>query len=272
VSRSTTGSRPVPSWLITHSFTERDAGVLKSGKEAEVFLVERVSPEGTCLLAHKRYRPRYPGVGELRELGFSKGTIYRADKVYRGGWNLNRRDRLAVDGGSRFGHKLAAATWPANELAMLQRVWSAGASVPYPVDRTDDGLLMEFIGDREQAAPRLVSAHLSDSELASARGQMLESLAAMCAAGVVHGDLSPYNILWWKGRLVLIDFPQAIDATTNPHAPTLLQRDVANVCGWFDRQRIAIDVDELYGELLGVLFGVGFGVGDAGVAHEPVMS
>jgi RIO kinase 1 len=280
VSRTATGSRPVPSWLISHSFDDRDAGVLKSGKEAEVFLVERTSADGSCLLAHKRYRPRYPSIGELRELGFSKGTIYRADKVYRLGWNLNRRDRLAVDGGSRFGHQLAASMWPANELAMLQRSWAAGASVPYPVDRTDDGLLMEFIGDREQAAPRLVSAHLTAAELASARDQAIDSLAAMSSAGVVHGDLSPYNVLWWKGRLVVIDFPQAVDATSNPESANLLYRDVANLAGWFDRQRVPIDVDVLYGELLGLLFGeavgvgvgAGEGVGGGGSTHDPVMS
>lgn len=268
MSRFATGSRPVPPWLITHSFTERDAGVLKSGKEAEVFLVERVSAEATCLLAHKRYRPRYPKIGELRELGFSKGTIYRADKVYRAGWNLKRRDRLAIDSGSRAGHQMAAAMWPANEMAMLERAWRAGASVPYPVDRTDDGLLMEFIGDREQAAPRLVNAQLSAADIESARDQMVGSLRAMSSAGVVHGDLSPYNVLWWHGRLVIIDFPQAVDATTNVFAPELLQRDVSNVAGWFERQRRPIAENELYGELLGLLFGGGLADGDALVDGE----
>jgi RIO kinase 1 len=162
--------------------------------------------------------------------------------------------------------------WPTNELAMLQRAWAGGASVPYPVDRTSDGLLMEFIGDLSEAAPRLVSAHLSGVDLRSARDQLLDSLAAMSAVGVVHGDLSAYNILWWKGRLVVIDFPQAVDATTNPHAPDLLHRDVANVAAWFDRQRIPIDTDALYGELLGLLFGVGLGVAGSAAVHDPVMS
>jgi len=271
--------------LITHSFHDFDAGVLKSGKEAEVFLVERTSAEGSCLLAHKRYRPRYPGAGELRALGFSKGTIYRADKVYRAGWNLNRRDRLHAESRSRSGSEMAAGMWPANEVAMLRRAWDAGASVPYPVDRTDDGLLMEFIGGRNEAAPRLVNAHLDAHALRSARDQLLDSLAAMSSAHVVHGDLSSYNILWWRGRLVVIDFPQAVDATTNPHAPDLLARDIANVAGWFERQRVPIDVDELYGELLGLLFGgaddgtdgaaVGAKVGGAvgaGRTHSPRMS
>src|SRR6266567_2914126 len=115
LSVSPTGHRPVPSWLITHSYEDRDAGVLKSGKEAEVFLVERTSPDGSCLLVHKRYRPRYPKKGELRELGFSKGTIYRADAVYQAGWSLKQRERKALDQGSRFGESLAARLWPYNE-------------------------------------------------------------------------------------------------------------------------------------------------------------
>ena len=237
MSQFATGSRPVPPWLITHSYTDRDAGVLKSGKEAEVFLVERESADGSCLLAHKRYRPRYPKMGELRELGFSKGTIYRADKVYRAGWNLKQRERRAIDMGSRAGHQMSAQMWPNNELAMLQRAWRAGASVPYPVSRTDDGVLMEFIGERDQAAPRLVNAHLSAADVRSARDQMVHTLRAMSSVAVVHGDLSTYNILWWQGRLVVIDFPQAVDARTNVHAPDLLQRDVNNVAEWFGRQR-----------------------------------
>jgi RIO kinase 1 len=249
------GARAAPAWLISHSFDERDAGVLKSGKEAEVFLIERLAADGSsCLLAHKRYRPRYPGQGELRELGFSKGTIYRADKVYRVGWNLKRRERAAIDGGSRFGHQLAATLWPANEMAMLQRAWNAGAAVPYPVERTADGVLMEFVGDRAQAAPRLAEARLTDAEVESAADQLLASLRAMTAAGVVHGDLSAYNVLWWAGRLVVIDFPQAIDATTNPHAAELLHRDVSNVCDWFARRRHATDAEALFAELLGLLF------------------
>lgn len=247
--------RRAPDWLISHSFEEHPAGTLKSGKEAEVFLVERVSHDGrSCLLAHKRYRPRYPTGGDLRELGFSKGTIYRADKVYRAGWDLKRRERAAIDGGSRFGHQLAARMWPANEISMLGRAWDAGARVPYPIDLTDDGVLMEFVGDRSQAAPRLAEARLSEEEIDSARGQLLDNLRAMTAAGVVHGDLSAYNTLWWEGRVVVIDFPQAVDARTNPHAADLLHRDVVNICGWLAKRRHAVDVGNLYAELLGLLF------------------
>jgi RIO kinase 1 len=246
--------RPDPPWLIDHSFEERQLGVLKSGKEAEVFLVERVSAAGSCLLAHKRFRPRYPKKGELRALGFSKGTIYRHDRVYHEGWNLATRDRRAVKDGTHFGHELMGALWPVNEFAMLRRGWLAGASVPYPVERTADGILMEFIGERQQAAPRLVHARLEPAELASAWVQLADSLRALTRAHVVHGDLSVYNLLWWDGGLVVIDFPQAVDPTMNPAAPDLLHRDVLNVTTWFNRHGFDIDAEAVFADLLGEMF------------------
>ena len=246
--------RPAPAWLIEHSFEERQLGVLKSGKEAEVFLVERVSAQGSCLLAHKRFRPRYPKQGELRELGFSKGTIYRHDRVYHQGWAMGTRDRRAVNQGTRFGHELMGVMWPVNEFAMLQRGWRAGASVPYPVERTEDGLLMEFIGARLQAAPRLVQARLDRAELTSAWTQLIDSLRALTAAKVVHADLSVYNMLWWEGRLVVIDFPQAVDVTMNPAGPDLLHRDLLNVATWFNRHGVSVDPDAVFAELLAEMF------------------
>ena len=247
-------SRPAPAWLIDHSYEDHRLGVLKSGKEAEVFLVERRSPNGSCLLAHKRYRPRYPSAGDLRELGFSKATHYRHDSVYRAGWNLNARDRRAVRAGTDWGHKVKCMVWSMNEITMLERAWSAGASVPYPVERTDAGLLMEFIGDREQAAPRLVDARLENADLASAFEQLVESLLALTRAHVVHADLSVYNLLWWRGRLVIIDFPQAVDVRENVEALDLLQRDVENVCLWFSRRRIDNEPQEIFAQLVADAF------------------
>jgi len=248
--------RHAPEWLIDESFEDRPAGVLKSGKEAEVFLVERQYSTTTRLLAHKRFRPRHPGKGELRELGFSKGTIYRADKVYRAGWNLNARDQRAVDARSAYGDTVIAHGWPANEFAMLSRAWEAGASVPYPIEMTSDGFLMEFIGggvdgdDAPIAAPRLADARPDGADLRSARRQLLDSVAALTRVQVVHADLSVYNLLWWEGRLVVIDFPQAIDATTNPAGPELLHRDLTNVAAWFERRGAPIDVERVFADLV----------------------
>ena len=256
MSLNVTGDPPAPSWLITHSYEDRDAGVLKSGKEAEVFLVERVADDGSShLLAHKRYRPRYPKKGELEALGFSKGTIYRADAVYQAGWALKPRERRALEQGSRFGRELAKSMWPALEFGTLSSAWRAGASVPYPVEQTEDGILMEYIGNRDGAAPRLANAGLSFDQARDARDQLLDSLRALSSERIVHGDLSAYNMLWWQDRLVVIDFPQAVDAFANPHAPDLLHRDLRNVHEWFSRQRAEFDLEEVFVEMVTLLYG-----------------
>ncbi len=135
---------------------------------------------------------------------------------------------------------------------MLERAWASGASVPYPVERTEDGVVMEFIGDADAAAPRLAQAQLSATDLASAWEQLIENLRRLTAAGVVHADLSAYNLLWWQGRLVIIDLPQAVEFTTNTDAPDLLHRDLANVAAWFERRGLAVDLERTFGELIGL--------------------
>jgi len=246
----TTPQRPAPAWPHDEPYEDLPRGTLKSGKEAEIFLVERRFASGPRLVAHKRYRPRYPVKGQLRAEGFANATAYRGDAIYKAGWFLPTRDKKALMGGSRYGHELAGHLWPYQEWTMLRRAWDAGASVPYPVEHTDRGLMMEFIGDESQAAPKLAQARLSTGELASAWEQLLENLRALTAAGLVHADLSAYNLLWWEGRLVVIDLPQAVEFTTNADAYDLLHRDVANVGEWFTRRGLAVDVETVYAELL----------------------
>ena len=246
-------ARRAPSWLLDEPYNEVSLGTLKSGKEAEVFLLERRYASGsTVLLAHKRYRPRRPARGELRELGFNKATQYRHDSTYRAGWFLSSRDRRAVAHKTDHGHDVIDRMWPFQEMTMLTLAWASGAAVPFPVERTEDGVVMEFIGDGSAAAPRLAQAQLSVSEVASAWEQLLASLRALTAAGVVHADLSAYNLLWWHGRVVLIDLPQAVEFTTNVDAPELLHRDLANVAGWFERRGVDVDLETVFGELIGL--------------------
>ncbi len=243
--------RAAPAWLLDESFDERSLGTLKSGKEAEVFLIERRYEGGlTVLLAHKRYRPRRPARGELRELGFAHGTVYHNSSTYYAGWNLASRDRRAVETHTDHGSKVVERMWPIQELAMLELAWASGASVPYPLERTDDGVVMEFIGDADAAAPRLAQARLSAEEVVSAREQLLANLRVLTSAGLVHADLSAYNLLWWQGRLVIIDLPQAVEFITNADAPELLHRDLANVAAWFERRDAPIDVEATFAELL----------------------
>jgi RIO kinase 1 len=250
VHSTTAPSGAVRAWPIGEPYEDVPLGTLKSGKEAEIFLVERRFASGPRLIAHKRYRPRYPTQGQLRAEGFSNSTVYRGDSVYKASWFLRTRDKKAVMGGSRFGHELAARLWPMQEWANLRRAAEAGVAVPHPVEQTDHGLMMAYIGDETQAAPKLAQARLSPDELASAWEQLLMSLRALTAAGLVHADLSAYNLLWWEGRLVVIDMPQAVELVTNSDAYDLLHRDVANVGEWFSRHGLAVDVEAVYAELL----------------------
>jgi RIO kinase 1 len=249
-------------WLIAdpEQYEEYDLGSLKTGKEAEVFLVERVTPDDrSCLLAHKRYRPREVShKGELQELGFQRAATFVNDRAYRDGRSMaNSRDRRAVARKSRHGKRVLRHDWPDTEFAMLQRLAGAGARVPYPVARTADGVLMQYLGTRAMAAPRLVHAGLDRAGARVAAAQLAENLRRMVAEGVVHADLSVYNLLWWDDALWVIDLPQAVDIGTNEHALDFLYRDLVNVAAWFDGRGVAFDAGQLFGELVAVVFGDG---------------
>ena len=171
-------------WLIAdpEPYDEYDLGPLKTGKEAGVFLVERVAPDGrSCLLAHKRYRPRaVTHKGELEELGFQSVASFVNDRAYRDGRSFsNSRDRRAAAKKTRYGKTVLRRDWPDNEFAMLQRLVGASVAVPLPVARTADGVLMQYIGDRTMAAPRLVNAGLDRSRIQYAAAPLVEQLSGV---------------------------------------------------------------------------------------------
>lgn len=246
--------RPTPEWLISDDvdYTDRDLGRVKSGKEAEIFLVERSHHDRSCLLAHKRYRPRtVTHKGELQALGFQRGNSFMNDLAYRDGRKFAKsRDQRAVDRMTKYGKKLVTGKWTGHELEMMQQAWRAGVNVPYPVGPRDDGMLMQFVGDAERAAPRLVEARLGTAEVGRAREQLVENLRRLVGAGFVHADLSAYNLLWWEDDLWMIDFPQTVDVTINPHALEYLHRDLSNVGTWFARQGAEFEVDVVFAELV----------------------
>jgi RIO kinase 1 len=246
--------RPIPDWLITDDFTDAPLGVLKSGKEAEIFVVERTSLDDTrrCLLAHKRYRPKsVKHKGELEALGFTRASSFVNDHAYREGRRFRRsREQRAVERMTDYGKRVLNDKWMGLENDVMTRVWQAGGPVPYPVGFSGDGMLLEYIGDESQAAPTLGSARLTKAELVAASEQLVDGLHVLMEVGIVHADLSAFNLLWWDGRLQFIDFPQAVDLAVNPHGLEFLHRDVHNVAGWFDRHGVAIDADPLFADLV----------------------
>jgi RIO kinase 1 len=237
------GPSPVPDWVITDDAArQHERGIIKSGKEADVHLVERVAGDRFNLLAAKRYR-------DLDERALRKDAKYRA----RLG---DRRVDLAIAQGTRAGLSFRAQLWLETEFDALARLWEAGCAVPYPVQKFGVELMMEYLGDEQEAAPRLVNA-VAELDLDAVRDlyeQLVVALRQMTQVGLVHGDLSPYNLLVWKERLYVIDLPQAVDPIQQPDGLTLLQRDVANLCKWFAARGLDdADPVALYRELLEML-------------------
>lgn len=245
-----------PPWLITDDFTETDLGTLKAGKESEVFLVERNSATGSCLLVHKRYIPLSVTKGVLHDRGFSRARTFTNDAPY---WEDKRmkksahREQRAITKRTSYGRTLLFEMWAAQEYAVMERLWRAGAPVPFPVSCDTDVIVMEYVGDRGRAAPQLVHARLEGADLRSAQRQWFAAMSAMVTEGLVHADLSPYNMLWWKGRLIVIDFPQAVDLLGHPQGFEVLHRDVLNVGTWFVRRGIRLDLEALFAELVAIV-------------------
>ncbi|MGW5239573.1 serine protein kinase RIO [Monashia sp. NPDC004114] len=244
---ATHGPKPRPDWVITDlGAVEADLGVLKTGKEADVHLVRRWvpgAPERDVLMAGKRYRS-------------SKHRMFHRDSGYLEGRRVRKsRETRAIRTRTSFGKELISGLWAFAEFETLVRLWGEGLPVPYPVQMSDDEMLMEFIGTPDgQAAPRLAQARPDPELLPRLYEQLREAMLRLAELGWAHGDLSPYNVLLDgdgdDARLVLIDWPQIVDIIGNPHGPEFLERDARNMCDWFTRRGYAVDDGLLFGDLM----------------------
>lgn len=241
------GPLPRPEWLVTSAAAiDTELGVVKTGKEADLHLIERAvpgapadTPGSAVLLAAKRYR------------GAEHSDFHRSE-IYTDGRGTRRsRDVRAIAKGSTFGRAVARVQWANTEFEALSRLWLLGASVPYPVQVHETEVLMEFIGDGQVAAPRLAQVRASRDELRELFQQVVSFMRILARAGLTHGDLSPYNLLVHHGRVVAIDLPQVVDLIANPSGFDLLHRDCVNLCSWFTRRQLECDAEELFGELVG---------------------
>jgi RIO kinase 1 len=245
--------RPNPDWLVAEPYEDIDLGVLKTGKEAQINLIERIGADGkSCHVARKRYLPReVKEKGTLERMGVQQASAFRHDVEYREGRQFRRtRDRRAVERMSTYGKRLLQDRWTGHEHEIMTRLWQAGMTVPYPLMYGEETLDLEYIGDPDGAAPQLFASRLSDELLVSAFEQLIDGLRIMVGAGVAHGDLSAYNLLWWQDTLWFIDFPQAVDIAANPQGLNFLHQDVSNVCAWFIRRGLAVDPEEVFADLL----------------------
>lgn len=229
------GPQPYPGWVITESgAVDHELGVLKTGKEADVVLLERTVPgdDRSSLLASKRYRP-------AEQMMFHRSADYTASRTTR-----RSRDRRALNRKSTFGREVASMQWATAEFEALKAFYEAGVPVPYPVQIVGREVIMEFIGDGRAAAPRLAETRPGAGELIDLWDQACDSVVRIADLGYTHGDLSAYNIVVRDGRLVVIDLPQIVDLYMNPQGTDFLVRDVENLGSWFTQRgldRYAVD-------------------------------
>ncbi len=219
------GPRPHPKWLVTElAAVDTELGIVKTGKEADVYLIRRGVPGTTwsCLLAAKRYR-------DTRHRLFHRDAGYLEGRRTR-----NVRENRAMANRTAFGKEMIAAQWANAEFAALRQLYTARVPVPYPVQITGTEVLLEFIGDPDgTAAPRLAETRPGEKQLASLWDQLVQAMLTLARHGLAHGDLSPYNLLVHHGRLVMIDLPQVVDVISHPNGQSFLTRDARNVATWF---------------------------------------
>ena len=236
------GPEPRPDWVVTsQAAVDTELGVLKTGKEADVFLLERAvpgDPTQRVVMAAKRYR------GEEHR-SFHRSTAYTEGRKTR-----NSRDARALAKKTAHGRSVAAGQWAWAEWEALRRFWLAGVPVPYPVQVDGTEILMEFVSVDGEAAPRLAQTRPRGDLLRSYFDQLRDAMTALARAGIAHGDLSPYNVLAAGDRLVVIDLPQVVDIVGNPTGMDFLMRDCHNVCRWFVSRGLDVDEHDLFAELL----------------------
>ena len=206
--------------LIDEGLIDTVVRQLMSGKEAMVFVV-RCGDETRCAKVYK----------EATHRSFRQAVDYTENRKVK-----NTRQARAMAKGSRYGRESQEAAWQSAEVDALYRLAAAGMRVPKPYNFHEGVLLMELVTDEHgDAAPRLNDVAFTPEQALAHHASLLTEVVRMLCAGVVHGDLSEFNILLAADGPVIIDLPQAVDAAGNNHAKRMLLRDVENLRDFFGR-------------------------------------
>jgi RIO kinase 1 len=216
-------------------------GKIKAGKEASVYLCRSGVQVHAPLLAAKVYRPRM-----LRNL--KNDQLYRMDRAV-----LDEHGNRILDLGmlkaqhkrSVYGEQIRHHSWIAYEFQSLKTLHTAGADVPQPYEMDENAILMSYIGDEASAAATLNTVSLDPLDVGPLYEQLLRNIGLMLTHGIVHGDLSAYNVLYWQGDITLIDFPQVVSPASHRSAWKIFNRDITRLCEYFTRQGLCIDPDRL---------------------------
>jgi len=204
--------------LIEDGLVDEVLRPLMSGKEAAVYVV-RCGEQLRCAKVYK----------EANKRSFRQAAEYQEGRKVR-----NSRQARAMAKGSRYGRREQEEAWQNAEVAALFRLANAGVRVPKPYDFLDGVLLMEMVADEYgEAAPRLNDVVLEPEQAREYHAFLIRQIVMMLCAGLVHGDLSEFNVLLGPDGPVIIDLPQAVDAAANNHAFRMLERDVGNMAAYF---------------------------------------
>jgi RIO kinase 1 len=224
--------------LVEAGLVDSVSRQLMSGKEAMIYVV-RCGEDIRCAKVYK----------EANQRSFRQSVDYTEGRKVK-----NSRRARAMEKGSRYGRKAKEESWQSAEVDALYRLAAAGVRVPQPYNFIDGVLLMELVTDSEgNAAPRLNDVVPTPEQAREFHRTLIAEVVRMLCAGVVHGDLSEYNVLLGDEGPVIIDLPQAVDAAGNAHARGMLERDVANLTHYFGRFAPEI-LDTEYGKEIWSLY------------------
>lgn len=206
--------------LIENGLIDEVMYSLKSGKEAAVYVV-RCGAETCCAKVYK----------EANQRSFRQSVLYQEGRKVR-----NSRRARAMEKGSSYGRKEQESTWQSAEVTALYRLSEVGVRVPRPYNFIDGVLLMELVTDSDgNPAPRLNDLEMEPEQARTYHNFLIAQIIRMLCDGLIHGDLSEYNVLVGSDGPVIIDLPQAVDAAGNNNARMMLERDVNNMANYFGR-------------------------------------
>ena len=204
--------------LVSEGLVDDVIRQLMSGKEATVYIV-RCGEEIRCAKVYK----------DAKQRSFRKSVSYQEGRKTK-----NSRQARAMEKGTRYGRQMQEEAWQSAEVDALYRLAAAGVRVPQPYICHEGVLLMDLVTDADgHPAPRLNDVELSAEQALEFHAGLLKQVVRMLCAGIIHGDLSEYNILVGHDGPVIIDLPQAVDAAGNSNAGPMLERDVANLASYF---------------------------------------
>ena len=224
--------------LVEDGIIDQVIRELMSGKEAKVYVVQ-CGDEIRCAKVYK----------DATQRSFRQAVDYTEGRKVK-----NSRQARAMEKGSRYGRKEQEAAWQSAEVEALYKLAAAGVRVPHPFGFYEGVLLMELVSDENgEPAPRLNDVELSEEQALEFHAMLIKQVVLMLRAGIVHGDLSEFNILVDDKGPVIIDLPQAVDAAANNHASRMLERDVENLANYFGKFAPAL-LDTQYGKEIWALY------------------